>query len=73
GTALEALTGAIVAEGPAKGLAPVWATFYDIRRYGGLQIFLRAILSGGSMVLSEPARSARRSRRAAECARCLPY
>jgi acyl-CoA synthetase (AMP-forming)/AMP-acid ligase II len=32
----------------------VWATFYDIRRYGGLQIFLRAILSGGSMVLTEP-------------------
>jgi acyl-coenzyme A synthetase/AMP-(fatty) acid ligase len=51
---LEALTGAIVAEGPARGPAPVWATFYDIRRYGGLQIFLRAILSGGSMVLSDP-------------------
>jgi acyl-coenzyme A synthetase/AMP-(fatty) acid ligase len=32
----------------------VWATFYDIRRYGGLQIFLRAIVGGGSMVLSEP-------------------
>ncbi len=30
----------------------VWATFYDIRRYGGLQIFLRAILSGASLVLS---------------------
>ena len=52
--ALEALTGAIVAEGPARGPAPVWATFYDIRRYGGLQIFLRAVLSGGSMVLSDP-------------------
>ncbi|MGB7037218.1 MAG: long-chain fatty acid--CoA ligase, partial [Xanthobacteraceae bacterium] len=24
----------------------VWATFYDIRRYGGLQIFLRAVLGG---------------------------
>jgi acyl-CoA synthetase (AMP-forming)/AMP-acid ligase II len=33
----------------------VWATFYDIRRYGGLQIFLRAVIGGGSMVLSEPA------------------
>ncbi len=33
---------------------PVWATFYDIRRYGGLQIFLRAVIGGGSMVLSEP-------------------
>lgn len=54
GHTLEALTGAIVAEGPAKGPAPVWATFYDIRRYGGLQIFLRAVLSGGSMVLSDP-------------------
>jgi acyl-CoA synthetase (AMP-forming)/AMP-acid ligase II len=31
----------------------VWATFYDIRRYGGLQIFLRAIVGGGSMVLSD--------------------
>ncbi|MBR0818775.1 class I adenylate-forming enzyme family protein [Bradyrhizobium liaoningense] len=54
GHTLEALTGAIVAEGPARGPAPVWATFYDIRRYGGLQIFLRAVLSGGSMVLSDP-------------------
>src|ERR1700722_2714559 len=50
----EVLTGAIVADGPPRGAPPVWATFYDIRRYGGLQIFLRAILSGGSMVLSEP-------------------
>ena len=49
-----ALTGAIVADGPARGAAPVWATFYDIRRYGGLQIFLRAVIGGGSMVLSEP-------------------
>jgi len=54
GHTLQALTGAIVAEGSACGPAPVWATFYDIRRYGGLQIFLRAILSGGSMVLSDP-------------------
>lgn len=30
----------------------VWATFYDIRRYGGLQILLRALLGGGSMLLS---------------------
>jgi len=54
GHTLEALTGAIVADGPARGTPPVWATFYDIRRYGGLQIFLRAILSGGSMVLTGP-------------------
>jgi acyl-coenzyme A synthetase/AMP-(fatty) acid ligase len=30
----------------------VWSTFYDIRRYGGLQIFLRAVLGGGALVLS---------------------
>ena len=30
----------------------VWSTFYDIRRYGGLQILLRALTGGGSMVLS---------------------
>jgi acyl-coenzyme A synthetase/AMP-(fatty) acid ligase len=51
---LEGLTGAIIADGPARGGAAVWATFYDIRRYGGLQIFLRAVIGGGSMVLSEP-------------------
>jgi acyl-coenzyme A synthetase/AMP-(fatty) acid ligase len=51
---LEGLTGAIVADDPTRGASPVWATFYDIRRYGGLQIFLRAIIGGGSMVLSEP-------------------
>jgi acyl-coenzyme A synthetase/AMP-(fatty) acid ligase len=30
----------------------VWGTFYDIRRYGGLQIFLRTILGSGSLILS---------------------
>ena len=34
------------------GAGAVWSTFYDMRRYGGLQIFLRAMLGGGSMVLS---------------------
>jgi acyl-coenzyme A synthetase/AMP-(fatty) acid ligase len=53
GHTLEGLCGAIIAEGPARGAPPVWATFYDIRRYGGLQIFLRAVVGGGSMVLSE--------------------
>lgn len=43
------ITGATVA-----AQQPVWSTFYDIRRYGGLQIFLRAVLGGGSMVLSCP-------------------
>jgi acyl-CoA synthetase (AMP-forming)/AMP-acid ligase II len=51
---LEGLIGAIVADGPARGAPRVWATFYDIRRYGGLQIFLRAVIGGGSLVLSEP-------------------
>src|SRR5208283_2835099 len=46
------LTGAIL---PDEWLAqpPIWSTFYDIRRYGGLQIFLRAITCGYSMVLSD--------------------
>jgi acyl-coenzyme A synthetase/AMP-(fatty) acid ligase len=51
---LQGLCGAILAEGPARGAPAVWATFYDIRRYGGLQIFLRAIVGGGSLVLSTP-------------------
>jgi acyl-CoA synthetase (AMP-forming)/AMP-acid ligase II len=46
---LSSLTGAIK---PNSGAPPVWSTFYDIRRYGGLQIFLRAALGGGSLVLS---------------------
>lgn len=35
-----------------------WGTFYDIRRYGGMQILLRALVGGGSLVVSsagEPA------------------
>jgi acyl-coenzyme A synthetase/AMP-(fatty) acid ligase len=37
----------------AIGDAPTqqWATFYDIRRYGGLQIFLRALSGRGSLTL----------------------
>ncbi len=54
---LDGLAGAITEEGPAKGPPPVWATFYDMRRYGGLQIFLRAVIGGGSMVLSDPKES----------------
>jgi acyl-coenzyme A synthetase/AMP-(fatty) acid ligase len=51
---LAGLTGAIAAASPADGAA-VWGTFYDIRRYGGLQIFLRAVLGGASLVLSNAA------------------
>jgi acyl-coenzyme A synthetase/AMP-(fatty) acid ligase len=38
------------AEKPAT--TSVWSTFYDIRRYGGLQVFLRAALTGAKLVLS---------------------
>jgi acyl-coenzyme A synthetase/AMP-(fatty) acid ligase len=48
---LARLTMAIRAASPADG-ADVWGTFYDIRRYGGLQIYLRALCSGASLVLS---------------------
>jgi len=44
------LTAAI--KGSHQGADVVWGTFYDIRRYGGLQIFLRALLGTGSLVLS---------------------
>jgi acyl-coenzyme A synthetase/AMP-(fatty) acid ligase len=48
---LASLTSPIKPGSPAQG-PPVWSTFYDIRRYGGLQIFLRAVIGGGSLVLS---------------------
>lgn len=48
---LASLCGAIQTDS-ALDDAPVWSTFYDIRRYGGLQIFLRAMLTGASLVLS---------------------
>ncbi len=52
---LSSLTGAI--KSARAGDALVWSTFYDIRRYGGLQIFLRALMSGASLVLSSAAES----------------
>jgi acyl-CoA synthetase (AMP-forming)/AMP-acid ligase II len=53
---LAGLTGAIAASqpGPASASPPVWATFYDIRRYGGLQMLLRALVGGHSLVLADP-------------------
>jgi acyl-coenzyme A synthetase/AMP-(fatty) acid ligase len=48
---LASLTSAIKPTGSLAGPA-VWATFYDIRRYGGLQILLRALIGGGSILLS---------------------
>src|SRR5438445_3649786 len=53
---LASLAGAIKRDRGLAGPA-VWSTFYDIRRYGGLQIFLRALLGGGSLVLSSAAAS----------------
>ena len=44
---LDGLTGAIRNGTPPQ--SPIWATFYDIRRYGGLQILLRALLGGATL------------------------
>ncbi len=49
---LAALLGAMW-RGDRPEPAPVWATFYDIRRYGGLQILLRALAQGTRLVLSD--------------------
>ncbi len=46
------LTGAIQ-QSRSDDRPKVWGTFYDIRRYGGLQILLRAVLGGSSLVLSQ--------------------
>jgi acyl-coenzyme A synthetase/AMP-(fatty) acid ligase len=48
---LDSLTGAVKVDRD-RPEPVVWGTFYDIRRYGGLQIFLRAVLGGTSLVLS---------------------
>jgi acyl-coenzyme A synthetase/AMP-(fatty) acid ligase len=48
---LASLTGPLD-DGVPVASGTVWSTFYDIRRYGGLQILLRALVGGGSMVLS---------------------
>ena len=50
---LATLTGAIESTGDLSG-PRVWATFYDVRRFGGLQILLRAVLGAGALVLSTP-------------------
>ena len=47
---LAALT-ATIAPISAGGTRPVWGTFYDIRRYGGHQVLLRALLGGSALVL----------------------
>jgi acyl-coenzyme A synthetase/AMP-(fatty) acid ligase len=49
---LASLAGAIGA-GASESEA-IWGTFYDIRRYGGLQIYLRAVLTRSSLSLTGP-------------------
>jgi acyl-coenzyme A synthetase/AMP-(fatty) acid ligase len=49
---LASLMAPLHAPSPADG-ATVWGTFYDIRRYGGMQIYLRALFGGASLVLSD--------------------
>ena len=46
-----------IKSGQHPGADVVWGTFYDIRRYGGMSIFLRALLGHGSLVLSSPGES----------------
>ena len=53
---LGSLTAAIHS-GPNRDTDVVWGTFYDIRRFGGLQIFLRALWGRGSFVLSSATES----------------
>ncbi len=48
---LESLTGHLTSA-PAPPAGIVWSTFYDVRRYGGLSILVRALLADASMVLS---------------------
>ncbi len=49
---LASLTGAIGASDADAEV--IWGTFYDIRRYGGLQIYLRAVLTRSSLLLTGP-------------------
>jgi acyl-coenzyme A synthetase/AMP-(fatty) acid ligase len=49
---LESLTATLAARDRGAP-APVWSTFYDIRRFGGMQIFLRAVTSGASLVITD--------------------
>lgn len=53
---LASLTSAFFGRTEEVGAGRVWSTFYDVRRYGGLQILLRA-LSGGSLLLPDAAES----------------
>lgn len=50
---LATLTSAFAGRAPEWTPPVIWSTFYDIRRYGGLQIYLRALFDG-SLVLTHP-------------------
>ena len=52
---LQSLGGALPQTSSAAQI--IWSTFYDIRRYGGLQIYLRAVLSRSPLVLSSAGES----------------
>jgi acyl-coenzyme A synthetase/AMP-(fatty) acid ligase len=49
---LASLAGAITASQSRTEV--IWSTFYDMRRYGGLQIYLRAVLTRSSLLLAGP-------------------
>jgi acyl-coenzyme A synthetase/AMP-(fatty) acid ligase len=49
---LASLAGAITRSESQRPV--IWGTFYDIRRYGGLQIYLRAVLTRSSLVITGP-------------------
>jgi hypothetical protein len=49
---LASLAGAIGTGESSTGV--IWGTFYDLRRYGGLQIYLRAVLTRSSLLLAGP-------------------
>ena len=58
---LQSLTGHLTDAPRNPGSAPeggmVWSTHYDVRRYGGLSILVRALLADASMVLSSATES----------------
>jgi acyl-coenzyme A synthetase/AMP-(fatty) acid ligase len=41
---------AAFSQAPLGEAAPIWSTFYDVRRYGGLQILLRALFFGSLLL-----------------------
>lgn len=51
---LASLSGAVVGTTSKRNSGVIWGTFYDIRRYGGLQIYLRAVLTRSSLLLTGP-------------------